>query len=254
MNQKNIKIIGIILLSFTLYAVLFFVLNFNQKNKEGYIIVANLGGYYCKEQICEYKNASNIIIEQEYMKIYQQNKFLDKYRMEYNDKWNFFQNEGWAPIYGDFLGISESLEAEVLELDYEPFSVEDRKILREVLISKGITEYNKLIEESVAVVDLDGNGVKDRIISTSNQNGEMPEEKYFSVLVVILNGKKEEVYLETSNEMNLRMSNVFAVLKLEEKDSTRIITNNGYYDQGGSPSISMYQIKNKEIKEVAQKS
>ena len=251
MKEKNIKIIGIIIISFSLYAILFYFLNIPKKETEGYIIISNLGGYYCKGQSCEYKKNTEIQIENESMKIYQQNKFINIYTMEYNDRWNFFKNQNWEPIYGDFLGVSESLEPEILELTYEKLSSKDLTFLKEILNSQGIEKYNKLTEETVIIVDLDGNGEKDRIISTSNQNGEVKEETYFKVLFIILNGKKIEISVETSKEMNLQMNNVFAVLKLNEEESTKIITNNGFYDQMGISSVSMYEVNNQNIKEIS---
>jgi len=54
-----------------------------------------------------------------YYKVYQQNKLLGSYLGEYEGKWNFYDKNKWVSIYGDFLGVSDGLNAHIKEFKME---------------------------------------------------------------------------------------------------------------------------------------
>ncbi len=249
MNQKSFKIILVLVVCCAMYGLLFYFLSGANKATEGYILVSELGGLHCKAKICTSAKTEEIPKEKTY-KVYQQNKLLGSYLGEYEGKWNFYDKNKWVSIYGDFLGVSDGLNAHIKEFKMEEFTNQDLIAIKDILSKKGIASYERLLASEAVVLDLNNDGKEDRILSVTNQNTEVKENKYFTLLLFIVNGKKIEVYFETSSQKDLPIYNVFSILSLDEEENPRIIINKGYFDQMGSPSILMLQVNGKNIKEL----
>lgn len=248
-KNKMVLIIGGI---FLLYALLIFFLNKDFHPTKGYIIVSELGGFSCNQGKCIYESIEDINLEGKKIKTYQQNKLVGTYELKHLNRWNFMENNSWKNLYGDFLGVEETLNVEIKEYNTESMNNEDRKKINEFLKNHNISGYKKLNSEEVITVDLDSNNEIDRIIAITNQTEEEVEETYFTLLGVILNGKLQEIYFDSGeNAFTLPYYNVFSVLNLDEEKKSRIIINKGYYDEMGSPSISMLEFDGKKILETA---
>jgi len=250
-KKKNIILISALVVFCILYAILFYFLSGSDKASEGYIVVSELGGYYCRAKSCSYKSIDDMDLENRFLTVYQQNKSIGTFSLQYVNRWNFFQNNSWKNLYGDFLGIENSLNAKVLDFHYETMNSSDYSNLNQLLKSHDISGYRTLDTDQVIVVDLDGNGKEDKIYTLSNQTEEANETIYFSTLFVSLNGKVKEVYFEKSEkEYQNPYYNVFSIFSLDEEKNLRFLINKGYYDQIGEPSILMLQLDGKNIKEV----
>lgn len=250
-KKKNIILISGLILFCLLYIILFYFLSGSSHATEGYLVVSDLGGYYCRAKSCSYKTVEEMDLENRLIHVYQQNKDLGTYYLQYANRWNFFQNNSWKNLYGDFFGVDDSLNGEVLEYRYETMNSYDLSNLNEVLLQHQISLYHHLNTDRVLILDLDQNGVEDRIYALSNQTEEENETIYFSTLFVELNGTIQEVYFHKSEESYQNpYYTVFSIFRLDEEKQTRIILNKGFYDQTGEPSILMLQLDGKKMKEV----
>lgn len=250
-KKKNIILISGLILFCLLYIILFYFLSGSSHVTEGYLVVSDLGGYYCRAKLCSYKTVEEMDLENRLIHVYQQNQDLGTYHLQYANRWNFFQNNSWKNLYGDFFGVDDSLNGEVLPYRFETMTSYDFSSLNEVLLHHNISFYHHLNTDRVLIVDLDQNGVEDRIYALSNQTEEENETIYFSTLFVELNGKIQEVYFHKSEESYQNpYYNVFSIFRLDEEKQTRIILNKGFYDQTGEPSILMLQLDGKKMKEV----
>ncbi len=252
MTKRNTLIlIGLALLC-VIYVVVFFFLTGSNKASEGYLLVSDLGGFYCKARKCNYTKISDIHLEGKKIKTYQQNELKGTYELSYLDRWNFFQNNEWVSFYGDFLGIDESLNANLMPLEYKELTEEDTSFIKEIIQKNGCS-YTNLDKNYAILIDLDENGTMDQLISVSNQTEEEQNSKYFSIFFAILNGKVVKIYEEyTEDKYQLPYNHVFGVVKLDEEKSPRVIVNQNYFDQTGSPSILLYQLNGKKFKVVAE--
>ncbi len=252
MNKKNIILISLLVLFCIGYVVLFYFLSGNQNNSEGYIVVSELGGYYCKAKNCAYKNVEDMNLDGKNIEVYQQNESLGTYQLDYVERWNFTENDSWKPIYGDFLGIDTSLNAQIFPFQYEKLNESDYEQIQKLL--KGVT-YQTLNQDYAYVYDIDQNGVMDRIVAVSNQTEEEKNEQFFSLFYLVLNGKVIEVYKEFSEEeYTLPFYHLFSLFRLDEEKNVRMIVNKNYYDQMGSPSMIMYQINKNSVKVIVKDS
>lgn len=252
MKKRNTIILSVLLGFFLGYALLFYFLNQNFHSSKGYLLVSSLGGFYCNQGSCKYEAVDDITLDEKKFHIYRKNKYDGDYTLKRLNRYNFFQDGKWKSMVGDFLGIEESLDAQVLDFSYEEYNETDYNHIFSILKQHGILSYKHLNTKEAFVCDLDQNGVMDRIIAVSNQTDDGEEEKYFSLLLVLLNGKLNEIYFEEGSEIfSLPFYDVFSILQIDQDRNSYLIINKGYYDQIGEPSIFLLQLDGKNIKEVA---
>lgn len=251
MKKKNIIFISVLVICFACYVVLFYFISGSNHATEGYLIVSELGGYYCKAKSCSYKSIDEMDLLERNIRIYQQNQLQGTYQLKYINRFNFFQNGLWKNLYGDFFGVDESLDANIFNYHYESMNSNDERVIKEVLLNQQISSYKKLDTDQVLVMDLDENGVEDRILTFSNQTLDENDDIYFSSLLILLNGKVQTIYFEKSSEKyQVPYYNVFSIFSLNKEKKPRLIINKGYYDQTGDPSIMMLQLDGKKVKEI----
>lgn len=247
MKKKNIILLSTLFIVAFGYIFIVYLIYGSRFSSKGYIIVSSLGGYYCDVNKCKYQSLEEINSEDKKFEVYQRNKSIGEYRLSYVGQWNFFQNNNWKGIYGDFLAIESNLKSQVIDFQYEDMTEEDYKDISH-FVDGDISHLNN---NSMIVVDLDENGVEDRIGMFSNQVEEYNGTDYFSLAYLKLNGKLIEIYKDTGkNTFSLPYYNLFSILKLNEEKNPRLIINKGYYDSSGVNSIVMLQLDKKELRGV----
>ncbi len=251
MNRKQIFLLVGISFCCLLYFVIVFFFFGDRNLSEGYIVVSNLGGFYCKQKTCLYREPGEIDSNEKVFQVYQQNELVGNYELEYLNRWNFFQNGNWTSFYGDFVAYDTSLNISFLSYRYELISSNIQSNLSKILQEKGITSYD-FSSQYMIVADVDQNGQDDQIISLSNQTEDEMNGPYFSFLFVILNGKMIEIYNETTLEKyELPFYTISGIFHLDNEKQTRILVTKYYYDQILDPSLILYQQNGKTIQEIA---
>jgi hypothetical protein len=247
--QKNIKIIIALVVCCLIYMLLIFFIKGNTTDG-GYLINSELGGFYCQNGICEWQSSEDIVTDNKYYALYQENELVDTYTASYETSWNFYKNKEWQGVYGDFIAVDNSLDYEVLDYRLEKFTEEDIANIKKTIAKYGITSYEDLNKSRALVLDLDENGEEDRIIAVSNQTEEETSSHYFSLLIINLNGKLKEIYVETeenATSFHLPYYSVASVLKIDNK--VKMIVNKGYFNNVGSSSTIMLNVSKNKIKE-----
>lgn len=252
MDKKNIKVLILLTVLGVIYIGAVYLIFGSKKISDGTIIVSSLGGYVCKNQKCEYVLPTQMDTNGKNFDVYKKNQFIDSYQMSYLKNWNFVRDGEWTPFYGDFLAVESSLSAEILDFRYEDVNQSDISDIQSIL---SIDDFSNLDHHQVIVLDIDQNGKEDRIGVFSNQIEEKDSGSYFSLVYLNLNGKVIELFKETgSKKYSLPFYNIFAILKLNEEKSPRIIVNQGYYDNFGENSLTMLQLDGKSVKTVVKNS
>lgn len=251
-EKKNVKILILLVVVGIIYiGVVYFLFGGNRGNN-GTIIVSSLGGYVCKNGNCDYVTVNQMNTDSKDFEVYKKNQFVGSYQLSYLKSWNFMQNGQWIQFYGDFLAVESSLHSEILDFRYEDMNESDISDIRSFI---SIDNISNLDTNQVIVLDIDQNGKEDRIGVFSNQIEESDSATYFSLVYLNLNGKLIEIFKDTSSKKySLPFYNVFAILKLNEEKNPRIIINQGYYDNMGENSITMFQLDGKKINVVVKNS
>lgn len=249
-NTKTVKIVIAFSVICLMYMLLIFLLNFNKKDQtSGYIINSNLGGFYCQASRCEWVRIEEIDLTKSF-DVYQRNKNLGFYEMEYALKWNFYQQNKWQEIYGDFIAISKDLKHEILPYQLEEFTFEDYEMIQNILREKGLENYTTLNNEFAYVLDLDNNGIKDKVIAVSNQTEAEKSEEYFTLFIIVLNEKMNIVYEENvinTNGFILPYYDLMEAIKIN--NTIKLVINKSYFNNAGNPSTILLEISNNKIVE-----
>jgi len=254
-NKKSIMIVIILIIVFLLYIAIFLFIKGLNPTTKGIIIVSELGGYSCNNLVCAYKSIEELDTDNKQIKTYQNNKYIGTYELDYLERWNFFENKKWKSLYGDFLGIEDSLNAKLLDYQTHDITNNEKEMIKDILKKNEIEETENFDSQKVIVADLDSNNEDDKIFAITNQGEESNSKMYFSLLLIILNNKNNIIYLDTSKEeYTLPFYNVFSILKLDDEKNARLIINKGYYDNVGTSSIIMLQKDGKKMKEVVKDS
>ena len=186
--------------------------------------------------------------------VYSQNEKIGNYNFLYSNRWDFYENGEWVPFYGEFVGIEESLNANVKAYQYEELSNSDQEVVLTLLKEKGITTDFSHYKGEALVLDFDENDIKDRIITVSNQTEEERNGPYYSLLFLELNGKTIEIFNETTTSIyHIPFFKVSSIFTLDEEKNPRLIVEKYYFNNVGEDSISMYQLNGKKIKEICSK-
>ena len=252
MKKKNVIIILTVAIVGLIYLGIMIWIYGGRQTTSGLIVVSKLGGFECQAKKCSFVVLDELHTSNKNFKVYQRNNLIDTYELNYGKNWNFFKEGEWQALYGDFIAIEDSLNAEVLAFSYDEMNYTDREALLSILKEEDINDITNLDETEVIVLDLDGDGNEDRIGVFSNQTEENEAEKYFSVAYLILNGRTVKIYADYgSKKYSLPFYNIFSIIKIDGEKDARIIINQGYYDNNGENSVSMWQLDGKKIKKVA---
>lgn len=252
MKKKNVMIIFTVAIVGLVYLGIMVWVYGGRQTTSGLIVVSKLGGYECQAKQCSFVDLEELNTDNKNFKVYQRNSLVDTYELNYGKNWNFFKDGEWQALYGDFIAVEESLNAEILPFSYDEMNYTDREALLSILEEENISDITNLDEAEVVVLDLDNNGTEDRIGVFSNQTEENATDKYFSVAYLVLNGKTIKIYADyTTEKYDIPFYNVFSILKIDGEKEARIIINQGYYDNNGENSVSMWQLNGRKIEEVA---
>lgn len=232
-NKKKFKIVFIILVFFLIYLFIVFLINPKGNGTSGYILNSGIGSFYCENAICESVSNASVSSSSRVFAIYQYNEYVDNYQMRYvTDTWNFFKNGSWKSIYGDYLAVDTALNFEYLPYKMVELTASQKSMIQS---HTGIS-YEELNRNSVYTLDLDGNGVVDRLYALSNQTEEETNNDYFSIFFVEINGDLEPIYLKTVQDADgyvLPYYSVAGVLKID--GVLKIVLNKGYFSSSGVP-------------------
>jgi len=190
-------------------------------------------------------------VEDKKFKIYVNNEFFGNYYLKYTTKWNIFnENKKFINYNGNILAYTEEFNVKVKNFTKE--NVADVDLNRINLILKGSFSFEDLSNQEKIIVDLDNNGVTDKIISVSNIDSEN-QNKYFNLVYVDINGAIKVLLNDVVEIKNLLIEpiyNIEYIVNIENNKYDNIIIKKGYFSDAGTTNSLMYQYVDNEYKMI----
>lgn len=239
MNKKVPIIIAVIL--FVIGIILYFLFK-DAKQEEvksdiSYLVIGN-------ESIWENKNNSwkKITyddVNNKKFNVYIDNMYSGKYTLKYGKVWNLYDNSGLV-MYEDLFVAMSDVNWDIVNINIDSISKEDLIYINSVLNSKYSLEDITLNEK--VNVDLNNNGVLDTIVNVGNLNTD-ELDKYFSLVYVIIDGKKEILInedIDVKDNLNYPIYRINSLLR--KNGLINIILHKGYFSEAGTNGNKMYEI------------
>ena len=169
--------------------------------------------------------------------IYVDNSYFGKYKLFYDDKWYLFKNGNTPVNYnGNMLALSGSIKYKIA--NFTTHDIEDKTYVNRVLKENNISEDSILTYSYYTDIDLNNDGVLERIYTISNK---FPYEDIgslsFSYIFMIKNDKI--IYLYKNKEelddvysgCNPYISNL---IDIDEDNKLEVIIGCSYYSVEGT--------------------
>ena len=241
-------ILFIVLLGFIAFAVVF------QNDESGYLLISNIDSYSCTKEKCNKVTSEVIMNEQNQSNylVYQKDNYLGEYKVEFVNKWNFFDiNGNWINLQSDFLAGSINTNLVVKEYEKRAMSSEETMEINKILQKNKITKYSILSQNEVILYDLNQDGLEEKVIFASNVTDESNDEKLFSMVVGVIQDRYEVLFIDVFNQHEnyevptYRFKNVINLFN--QKNDLMLFTKS-YFSEVGEPMSFIYKIDKKKFK------
>lgn len=251
MNKRVPIIIIILLLIFSLVIIFSAKDNNNTSNKENkvekevnYLVIDN-------DSIWEYNNKWNKIsygrVNNKKYNVYIDSTYKGIFTLKYGSVWNLFSGNNYYSYQGNMIALSNKLSLKNMEI----IDI-DNKDLKEInsIIKKSYNINDITLREKI-VVDLDNNGVIDKIINVSNLDG--GDSSYFSLVYVVLNGNRDILINESIKESDYYSAASYSLKYLiSYNNKINIIVGKGYFSLAGKSGNMMYELNQKKYELVVE--
>lgn len=239
MNKKVPIIIAVIL--FVIGIILFFVFR-ETKQKEvksdiNYLVIGNESIWENKSN--SWKKVTYDDVNNKKLNVYIDNMYSGKYTLKYGKAWNLYDNSGLV-MYEDLFVAMSDVNWDIVNINIDSISKEDLIYINSVLNSKYSLEDITLNEK--VNVDFNNNGIIDTIINVGNLNRD-GLDKYFSLVYVIIDGKKEILInedIDVKDNLNYPIYRINSLLR--KNGLINIILHKGYFSEAGTNGNRMYEI------------
>lgn len=239
MNKKVPIIIAVIL--FVIGIILYFVFR-ETKQKEvksdiNYLVIGNESIWKNKNN--SWKKVTYDDVNNKKLNVYIDNMYSGKYTLKYGKVWNLYDNSGLVMYEDSFVAMSD-VNWDIVNINIDSISKEDLIYLNSVLNSKYSLEDITLNEK--VNVDFNNNGIIDTIINVGNLNRD-GLDKYFSLVYVIIDGKKEILInedIDVKDNLNYPIYRINSLLR--KNGLINIILHKGYFSEAGTNGNRMYEI------------
>ena len=226
--------------------------------KTGYLLVSNIGTYQCDKKECRVILPADILKneEREEVVLYQNQESLGEFKIDYINKWNFFDKNGnWVNIQNSFIAGSKGIDLEVKNYQLREMSLEEKEILNKVLKEKNVKSYTSLEQNEVLEYDFDKNGSKEKIILASNVSDRVVDEQLFATVIVIVKNKVSVLYFDLYGKDDSHLVpiyNIKNVINLFKNKEDYVVLLKGYFSEVGSPESYIYKV-DKKFEEISVK-
>lgn len=265
MKNANFKPIIILIVIFVIYILTFFLV-FSGKNQGStqkksdnnktestinysYMLINNTSNWRYYKGTWSSFDPSNFNNNKKTFKVYNDCKFLGNYYLSHANVWDVYDSSE------NFVGYSGNLFAVSTDLNYTPVSTQTREMTSDeidlVKTNMGIKNIGYMSEKEAVDVDLDHNGIMDKIIIVSNVGSEEVEEKFFNVIYVVLNNNMQKLVEDNiaSKDSLSSISYNFSYIINDGTGKDGIIV--GYrYCSEGNPGSTMFLYQNGKYQKV----
>lgn len=239
MNKKVPIIIAVIL--FVIGIILYFVFRETKqeevKSDINYLVIGNESIWKNKNN--SWKKVTYDDVNNKKLNVYIDNMYSGKYTLKYGKVWNLYDNSGLVMYEDSFVAMSD-VNWDIVNINIDSISKEDLIYINNVLNSKYSLEDITLNEK--VNVDFNNNGIIDTIINVGNLNRD-GLDKYFSLVYVIIDGKKEILInedIDVKDNLNYPIYRINSLLR--KNGLINIILHKGYFSEAGTNGNRMYEI------------
>lgn len=239
MNKKVPIIIAVIL--FVIGIILYFVFRETKqeevKSDINYLVIGNESIWKNKNN--SWKKVTYDDVNNKKLNVYIDNMYSGKYTLKYGKVWNLYDNSGLVMYEDSFVAMSD-VNWDIVNINIDSISKEDLIYINSVLNSKYSLEDITLNEK--VNVDFNNNGIIDTIINVGNLNRD-GLDKYFSLVYVIIDGKKEILInedIDVKDNLNYPIYRINSLLR--KNGLINIILHKGYFSEAGTNGNRMYEI------------
>lgn len=240
--KKDKKVAIFILIFLIVGASIFFLtigIDLLNKSSENIIIIGNSGGFKKVNSRWVHINTKNELksLGGNKFNVYVDNSYFGNYNLLYDDKWYLFKNDDTPVNYnGNMLALSGSIKYKVA--NFTTHDIEDKTYVNRVLRENNISEDSILTYSYYTDIDLNNDGVLERIYTISNK---FPYEDVgnlsFSYIFMLKNDKiiylyknKEEID-DVYSGCNPYISNL---IDIDEDNKLEVIIGCSYYSVEGT--------------------
>lgn len=254
MNKKKILIIMCVLAA--IYIIFMIVIgknisgneNKNPSKKEPnsnknyqYLIVGDLNLWGLSDD--GWEDLEKDKINKDLLNVYINNNYYGQFNLKYINSWNLYSSDGsYIPYSGELIAFSETLNVNITE--FSKTSVTDIEINEiNYLLNSRIT-VDDLSTSELIQLDLDYNGINDKIINVSNLKAEEFQEQYFNLCYVVLNNEQKVLIKELIDAESVHTYPLYSIkniLNINTEDKDSIIFSKKYFSNSGEPTYTMYQ-------------
>ncbi len=195
------------------------------------------------EEIDELKNK---------FKVYIDGNYQDNYYLKYVKNWNLFNdNNEYINYTGKLVAITSDMNINIRNFNITPISNEELITVNNIM-QNNITYESLSVNEEI-IMDLDQNGINDRIISVSNLDS-IEQPIYFNLVYVILNNDNPIILLKDNVDENETLEapiyNISYIMNINNEAKDSIILQEGYFSDNGETGYLLYQFKNNSYQKV----
>lgn len=192
--------------------------------------------------------------QNKYLDVISEKQYLGKYKMDYINKWNFFDQSGnWKEISGSFLASSEELKLQSKDYTIRKMNSDEIGLLNRMLTKKRISKYSDLSQNQVLEYDFNKDGHLDKIIIASNATDESTDEQLFSIVISVIKNKAEIVdidILEQYQNYQVPAYYISGVINIFGNKQDYLVLTKGYYSEVGESIATIYQVKNRKLESI----
>lgn len=252
MNKKISIIIIVVLLAFSGLLLLLFKNDEEEEAKTDikYLMVDNISVWSNSGNTWS-KSNSDQISENDLYAIYVNQNYMGNYYLKYGNSWNLFDsNNKFIKYDGSFLAHSLDLNINVNNFINQEINEDDLLEISNIL-NFSINRNDLSLNEKV-VIDLDGNGIIDKIINVSNLDSEN-QMQYFYLMYIVLNNK---IYILINDNvprtdvLKYPIYEIKYLLNINNETHKSIIVQKGYFSEVGETGNLMFQFKDNKYMKV----
>lgn len=193
-----------------------------------------------KEEITDLDGLFNIYIDKEY---------FGKYNLRHGNTWMLFNNNKYVNYTGNLLAVSENLNVNIKNKNITKINEEDLEEISTIL-NKEIDVSSLEVNEKM-ILDLDGNGIEDKLVCISNVSLELLDS-YVNLAYVVLNGNIQVLVKENIKVEDVLISPSYSinyVINVNSEMSDSILLRTIYFSNSGVAHNVVFQYRNNKYVE-----
>ncbi len=237
---------------------IFFTLGIKIVNeKTGYLLISDITSYQCSnDNTCKNVTNTDILEEEEKQEfiVYQNNQYLGEYKVDYINKWNFFDaNNQWVNIQDSFIAGSKNTELVIKEYETRTMNQEETVLLNKILKENNINTYSSLDQNEVLEYDFDKDGNKDKIILASNVTEESEDKQLFTIVIAVVKNKTSILHIDVYGQYEnylVPAYNIKNIINLFNNKEDYFVLLKGYFSEVGEPTSYIYKVNNKTFASI----